>query len=68
MVASQGLEATHAVIHSAHIMENSYTRCPKCFVLLGVDKVREETQQVVHDMGGQKRSLFRSPTSLAMKV
>jgi hypothetical protein len=31
-------------------------------VLPGVEKLREETQQVVNDMGDQKRSLFVSAT------
>jgi hypothetical protein len=68
MTAAQGLEATHAVIDGAQIFSSIHSCCPDRFVRLGVERVREETQQVVNEMGSQKRSFFRSPTSLAIKV
>ena len=80
MAAAQGLKATHGVddrvkgvddklhvvINGAQFVFKQPTAPSLVTILPGVEKMREETQQVANDMGDQKRSLFISLTQLAM--
>jgi len=53
----------HVVIDGAHIVFKQLAAPSLVTLLLGVEKMREETQQVANDMGHQKRSLLSASHS-----
>ena len=69
MAAAQGLKATHGVDNKLHVVIDGaqiifkQSATPLSDVLPGVEKMREETQQVANDMGLQKRSLLSASHS-----